>query len=57
MEIEAEDDQSDTEEQMTVGVDCCPHYVSYGSDCDQCDEEEEERQFAHAEAQIQTGGF
>jgi hypothetical protein len=25
---------------MTVGLDCCPHYVPYGSDCDQCDEDD-----------------
>ena len=28
------------ESEMTVGLDCCPHYVPYGSDCDQCDEDE-----------------
>lgn len=29
---------ADADEQMTVGIDCCPHYVPYGSDCDECDE-------------------
>ena len=31
---------ADADEPMTVGLDCCPHQVPYGSDCDECDEEE-----------------
>jgi hypothetical protein len=34
---------ADADEQMTVGLDCCPHYVPYGSDCDQCDEDDADR--------------
>ena len=28
------------DEPMTVGLDCCPHYVPYGSECFECDEED-----------------
>lgn len=35
-----DDYPADQDEPMTVGLDCCPHYVPYGSDCDQCDEDE-----------------
>lgn len=28
----------DDDEEMTVGLDCCPHFVPYGSDCYQCDD-------------------
>lgn len=31
---------ADQDEEMTIGLDCCPHMVPYGSDCDECDEEE-----------------
>lgn len=31
---------ADQDEDMTIGLDCCPHMVPYGSDCDECDEEE-----------------
>ncbi|MBZ0104009.1 MAG: hypothetical protein K8H84_00110 [Sulfuricella denitrificans] len=31
---------ADADEPMTVGLDCCPHHVPYGSDCDECDEED-----------------
>lgn len=31
---------ADADEPMTVGLDCCPHDVPYGSDCDECDEED-----------------
>lgn len=34
------EDDEDADEQMTIGLDCCPHYVPYGSDCYECDEEE-----------------
>ena len=27
------------DEEMTIGIDCCPHYIHYGSDCYQCDAE------------------
>lgn len=37
--VTTDDDLYDDEE-MTIGVDCCPHYVPYGSDCDECDEED-----------------
>ncbi len=33
-------DALDADEPMTVGLDCCPHYVPYGSECDQCDEDD-----------------
>ena len=32
--------QADQDDEMTVGLDCCPHYVPYGSDCDECDEDD-----------------
>ena len=35
-----DDYPADQDEEMTVGLDCCPHMVPYGSDCDQCDEDE-----------------
>ena len=31
---------ADQDEEMTVGLDCCPHMVPYGSDCDECDEDD-----------------
>jgi len=31
---------ADADEPMTVGLDCCPHMVPYGSDCDECDEDD-----------------
>lgn len=31
---------ADADEQMTVGLDCCPHYVPHGSECFECDEED-----------------
>lgn len=31
---------ADQDEEMTVGIDCCPHMVPYGSDCDECDEDD-----------------
>ncbi len=31
---------ADADEPMTVGLDCCPHNVPYGSECDQCDEDD-----------------
>lgn len=33
---------TDADQEMTVGLDCCPHRVPYGSDCDQCDDEDGE---------------
>ena len=32
--------QADGDELMTIGLDCCPHYVPYGSDCYECGDEE-----------------
>lgn len=32
---------ADQDEEMTVGLDCCPHFVPYGSDCDRCDDEDQ----------------
>lgn len=32
---------SDADEPMTIGVDCCPHMNPYGSDCYECDEDDE----------------
>lgn len=31
---------ADQDEEMTVGLDCCPHMVPYGSDCGECDEDD-----------------
>ena len=31
---------ADQDEEMTVGIDCCPHMVPYGSDCDECDDDD-----------------
>lgn len=38
--VAREDDghPADQDEEMTVGFDCCPHMVPYGSDCDECEE-------------------
>ena len=32
----------DDDEQMEVGIDCCPHMVPYGGECYECDEYDEE---------------
>lgn len=34
------EDMFEHSEPMTVGLDCCPHQVPYGSDCDACEEDE-----------------
>jgi hypothetical protein len=38
--VDGRADTDDDDEEMTVGLDCCPHYVPYGSGCDQCDEDD-----------------
>lgn len=38
--LDAFDALEDGNEEMTVGLDCCPHHVPYGSDCDECDADE-----------------
>ena len=30
----------DEEDELIVGIDCCPHQVPYGSDCDACFDQE-----------------
>jgi len=35
-----DDESDDQDEEMTVGLDCCPHHKPYGSDCDDCDEDD-----------------
>ena len=31
---------ADQDDEPIVGIDCCPHQVPYGSDCDACYDEE-----------------
>jgi hypothetical protein len=47
---------ADADEPMTVGLDCCPHYVPYGSDCDQCDEDETDNAMGLTVPNVQAQG-
>lgn len=38
--MESEESLYWDEPPMEIGVDCCPHYVPYGSDCEECDEDD-----------------
>ena len=38
--METEEELYWPEPPMTVGIDCCPHYVPYGSECDECDQDD-----------------
>lgn len=33
-------DEESTDEPLCVGLDCCPHFVPYGNECDVCEDNE-----------------
>lgn len=38
IDLPERDDEQPSDEPLCVGLDCCPHFVPYGSECDECED-------------------